>query len=378
MGMVHGAYDRFDPIERFCGGNYKKLHDIFDKFFEVLTNAGGKLVFFGDGPIHESKVHTWFQRRNVDYTKCCTIFDVVDNASLNMIANFVFKKIEFSPSMKPAFMDLIQLCKKYGIFRVAIGMECDTRIAKYATENNALAVFGNDTDYVIYEGNWRYWSVKDLDLINQNWNTFEFNKEALRDYLNLSDKDMILFSVICGNDVIPYKCLRRLHKRIHQRYNNNDCDRYNKIYFLDIAKYVKMFSNSLTVAKIQLLSEEIFSSQSDENLALIYEAIKFYDINIETQFTDLLLQQAAIHNDVFYGILDGLPYSFSLPLYDLRRNDFLPFHEIVFPLLARQVGLIRQHKNEKSYLQIVETKISHDAPFTTINLYPEYPPSKIF
>lgn len=369
--MLHTVYSRIDPIERLCGGNYKKLHNIFENFFHQLTMAGAQLVFFGDGAVNDAKFDTWCKRRNADYAKYTTIFQVVSSTSIRDIVKI------FSPHMTAAIKDLQDLCRRYGTYRAAIDIECDTEIAKYANENDALAVFGNDTDYMIYEGKWKYWSIKHLMLERNNYNTLEFDKQALRDYLHLNDKKMVLFSMIAGNDVIPYDTVKELHKKIHCM--NGIKDRkyeYWKNHFLDIARYVQTFPDILTNDDIKLLSNDIFGSDNDDKLALVNDAINFYNMDIKSHVTDPVMIRLASYNEDLYAILAGLPCSFGLPLYDLSRKDFMAFHDVFFPILARIVGVVRQHFYDVSYVQIVETKISHEHPYMDVELHPHYPPSK--
>lgn len=378
QNMLHAVYDRIDPIQRFCGGRYKKLHDMFETFFRQLTIAGAKLVFFSDGAVTNTKFTTWCERRNADYVKFTTIFKAISNTSITDIVK-LFKKVKYSPSMTAALKDLKSLCRQYGTYRVAIDIECDTEIARYATENNALAVFGRDTDYMLYEGKWKYWSVNHLMLERQNYNTFEFNKQALREYLHLNGNQMTLFSMIAGNDVIPVKHLKKLHIKIHCL-NSNNGRHYNywKDHFLDIAKYVQTFPEVLSKDEIHLLSKEIFDSDNDDKIALVEDALSFYKTNFESNLTDPIMIRLATYHEGFYAILAGLPYSLGLPLYDLSRTDFMSFHEVFFPILARMVGVIRQHTYDVTYVQIVETKIAHNEPYMAVELHPDYPPSKNF
>jgi hypothetical protein len=74
--------------------------------------------------------------------------------------------------------------------------------AAFATKNNALAVIADDSDYLIYKGNWRYWSARQLDL--NDLSTMEYDRRALWDCLNLSEDQMKIFATIAGNDIIKY------------------------------------------------------------------------------------------------------------------------------------------------------------------------------
>lgn len=63
----------------------------------------------------------------------------------------------YGNQFKHFFRDLLQIAEKYAKAIEATDRNCDSLIAKYANEKQALAVVFSDTDYLIYEVSWQYW-----------------------------------------------------------------------------------------------------------------------------------------------------------------------------------------------------------------------------
>lgn len=104
------------------------------------------------------------------------------------------------------------IVRKFGTFTVAMTKECDAEIARYATNNPlVLAVLADDTDFLIYPGIWRYFSLKEID--PNNMTTLEFSRTALRSFLDLNDSQLVILSTLAGNDVILHKQINHFHKK---------------------------------------------------------------------------------------------------------------------------------------------------------------------
>lgn len=50
------------------------------------------------------------------------------------------------------------IARKYGDFHYAINNECDFELARYAKENKVFAIVSNDSDFFIYDGEWKFWT----------------------------------------------------------------------------------------------------------------------------------------------------------------------------------------------------------------------------
>lgn len=169
------------------GTQTKQCEDIYKKLIE----AGAKLVFFTDTTVLDHKFETWSIRRNKEF----------ENARENL--DEIYKGThDFNSSVDSITMQANWeiVASQYGELNHSIDNECDLELASYATKNDVFAVLADDTDFLIFEGQWRYWSTKEIN--NETFVTKEFSRIALRKLLNLTEKQMPLLATLNGNDII--------------------------------------------------------------------------------------------------------------------------------------------------------------------------------
>lgn len=95
------------------------------------------------------------------------------------------------------------LARKYGTLKTALDIECDTKMVQFACQQSrVLAIIADDSNFLIFAGNWRYFSLRDLD--HKTLMTKEYNRKALRENLELNDQELVLLSTLNGNDVISF------------------------------------------------------------------------------------------------------------------------------------------------------------------------------
>ena len=170
------------------------------------------------------------------------------------------------------------LAKIYGVMNYGMDRECDAEMAKFACENpRVLAILADDSDFLIYPGNWKYFSLKELD--HETLDTKEYSRIALRKTLNLNDKELVILSTLNGNDVIPYDDTFRFHKSLIQQRNNP------ALRFPAIAKHIK--NRPLPTRQddmISLIANDIFKNNSDSSIKSVKDSIEFYAI-VSTLFS---------------------------------------------------------------------------------------------
>lgn len=192
----------------------------------------------------------------------------------------------------------------------------------------------------------------------------EYCRSALRIALGLAQRQLPIFATLAGNDVLRYDYVVPFHRRLRLTRNN----RFHKL-----AQLVRS-NNFGNVANI---SHAIFGSLEPAFVNLVQESISTYDIHYEmANETDLLTQKSGFETS-FYTFLNGLPYNLTLIYFDLRRKDFLSYYDIVVPIIKRQIGFVRQHKNDENYRQIVTMKVDHNQLYKEFNIAPEYPTIKL-
>lgn len=256
-----------DLGEMLYGGRSGKYWKMLDNFFKRLSSVAN-LVFFADGPVIDMKYDTWIQRQDEKYLKYEKIIDLINS---NVPIQEVVRKREYSIPSLSLYSDFLKiLAKVYGTLTIAVTTECDTEIARYASLNpSVIAVMADDSDYLIYPGQWRYFSIRQLNL--ETLMTKEFSRSALRRYLDLTDREMIILSTIAGNDVIDYREIRYLHslKFGHKA----------SMKFPAIARLIRSEVRKDTYEDIpRNLALFLFCDDSEPMIERILKSFNFYDI----------------------------------------------------------------------------------------------------
>lgn len=193
-----------------------------------------------DGPVIQEKCKTWKNRQDERYNTTIRILDKVNQGCL--LDEIIDSEREI-PSVSSHSQILSKLAKKYGTLIVTVDKECDTEMAQFACNNQrVLAIMADDSDFLIFPGKWRYFSLRELNM--ETLDTKEFSRTAIRDYLQLNDKEMVLLSTLNGNDLIPYDDTFHFRRYLLDRQYNNASLR-----FPVIADFIKetgiLYSNNL-------------------------------------------------------------------------------------------------------------------------------------
>lgn len=172
-----------------CRNQFAESHA--DQFCDRMIEAGARLVFFIDGMLQVEKYRHWIQRQEKVYVEC---LKKVEDSSRG------FKQRSIGGNVtKHAFISaLVAAARNKGTLKTSYDVECDREMAAYARKHNALAIITGDSDFLIFEGNFRIWSSLDLNL--RHMNTKEWNRGKLLSALGLSQKQMPFFAAIAGND----------------------------------------------------------------------------------------------------------------------------------------------------------------------------------
>lgn len=205
MGLVTVLTSDFEWT--LCGGRYNKFREILEELLTKLSEHA-KLVFFKDGPVVDQKLSTWIRRHSEKYHEAFGLMQKIYNGdSLKEVIEADRKDREI-PRLAPKEM-MENIARKYGEVRVTFTRECDSEIARYAHNNSkVLAIIADDSDFLIYpnSGHWRYFSLRNINLATLE--TFEFSRPALRNYLNVNDKELVIVSTLNGNDIIKFEKVR--------------------------------------------------------------------------------------------------------------------------------------------------------------------------
>lgn len=350
-----------------CGGRHHQYFSMFDQLFSKIKSCDVKMVFFCDSNVHNQKIEQWLRRRNDDYARTIALYDQIGDGI--SVADILGKQDDNAITLTTVMNAVSTEALKYGEYIYVTQHECDLELAKYARDHNAIAVVSNDSDFHIFEGNWKYWSCKDIDL--DTLDTIEYNRQALCDYLSLSYQQLPLWATLMGNDHTgTYSWeLRNFHTRLGQI----------KCKFLNVARYVRAFRdlpfqfNQCTIDKI---ARDVFDRRiNGQKRQSILDSIKSYDLDfIIPEITDPLLRQAVKHSSIYSKLTSDI-HKLTLSKCNFRYSDIgKPYTDVMAAIERRAFGVIwRERKKPQATFQLL-AKWAHTENYCVRETLPLYPP----
>ena len=320
------------------------------------------MIFFSDGPVQKSKIPEYIRRQNDRYERVIDIFDDIENKKH---INNIVERPSGIPTIPYSTEPLKKCMKKYGQYITSIYDECDRELAKYATENNAMAVFGQDSDFLIFSGDWSYWSAKHLNMLHLT--TKEYSRIALRSHLALSTEQMFLLATLGLNDFFSYDDLKFFH---YQMFNKNKHQKFPCL--ANFVRSIKNIATNLNDNEILQIISNCMGTNPENHIDTFKQSIRFYDVKRIEPAPAFDIYKENLKESAF-GMLTDIDTTISIGYADLRRQDCTRVPEVVLSLYKRLAGVILQHKNDSSITRTFYGKWSHAVPFNAITVHPEYP-----
>lgn len=332
----------------------------YDTFFKRIKEFAAKLVFFIDGPLQDDKYETWCGRHDLKYAVMMKVFEDIFTNTCNMES--LKKNHTNLPLISTVISAVINVATEFGEFVKSYYFECDMELVDYAVKNNALAVIADDTDFLIFKGDWKFWSANDMNM--QSMTTKEYNKRGLREHLKLSGEQMPLFAALYTKGYMHIK---------------------SKVGFNKALQYIRQYPNELQDSEIAKIVNDIYENNLQSSIECDFQnieksfkdTIKSYKI-VNTSglppLEDELLINAFkdIHGYIF-EILENLPIKITTLYFDYSKDDFKNYFDLIERLVCRQMGVLLKHKNEPDLTRTIITKKSHDEKHQQYQVKPEYP-----
>lgn len=352
-----------NKAEILCAGRHQMYTEVLDCLFSRLSLLNAELIFFLDGFIMETKFTEWAKRQNRKYFSSIQVLEeIYMRIPLENIA-------QHSSAYTNTVLNVIEAsCIKHGQLFYAVKSECDQEIARFACSNQrVLAVFSNDTDFMIFSGNWRYFSIKEIDL--EKLTTMEFDRKALQHQLRLNNFQMALFATLAGNDIIQEnKPLISFHNSLGAHSNKK---------LPAIASFIrKILSRSNDYQSLLYsLGQKIYGNTAMNTLNCLHSSIMSYSVqDSDTSWSSIYLHQ---HQLFTYNVLNQSPLNLSLVYFDLRQTDMPSYFDMSVSLLQRQAGIVLMHSTTPDANLTVYTKLKHTENYTKIVLPTVKPPFQI-
>ena len=343
-----------------CGGRSNLVKKLVERFLTRLVIHGASLMFVCQSDTLPRNLDQFCTRQNRKYSRLLAFFDQLRNrVSHERLDRYIYEIPVRNFSRNG---DIFQ---KYGrVIVTTTDAYADHVVANQAIQNNAMAVIGEHSDFLIFPGDWSYWSLKHVNF--DEMSTIEYCRNELRAHLRLSVKQMFILATISGNKFWAVKDMLTFQ---HQTYDN-------------IAEYVKTIRNlaSLTDDEIQDIALTCMKKYTTEDVLNFKKSMDHYNIDGTPQPDKEIHLPHNFVQDEINLLLTLSPLPIGVGLCDLRRpmDDSIEMQShaiLVIPIFRRIAGVALLHKNDASLTIPVLTKWSHEESYATTDVYPDYPRS---
>lgn len=223
------------------------------------------MVFFERFFFEPASYNKSITRQNERYAKQIEIIDMVESGrSVDEISN------DFLLRYQTTIVESI--AKQHGILNFNLGKDHSAAIARFASENNALAVLGDYFDHLIYPGNWKLWSIKSINI--DSLTTNELNRHGLRSTLGLTDEQLVVLPTLAGNDIIRFE---EIEEAIGANFRFTPGAK-----FPNIARYIKNELPAEIYQRARAIAWKMFGNTREATLKRVkdslnsYTAVSFY------------------------------------------------------------------------------------------------------
>lgn len=358
--------------EIICGGRNDNIMKDFENLLSKLKETGAKLVFFSDLSIQEDKIAEWTKRRDESFNVYSNLYDrITYGETLNSIISSLDDRMNLSSTT----FGLSLVAQKFGEFYYTEN-ECDLELIQYANSHKALAIVSGDSDFFIFEGNWKLWSDQGFDFDKYDPNiikAIEYSRSGIQMSCSISAFQRPLFAALLGNGTTN---IRNDELYAFQRTLGNT--RYK---FQNIAKYVRSKHGSdkkITYEQYKSIAKDVFRSNDENTVNLIKNGVDSYDLSSikKTTPTDFekKISKTLVYRD-FVSITSKIQ-GFTSSFYDMRGqvgNRTLP--ELFIEWIKRKRGIFINKKAGDSEFIII-TKPSLNKSFYASNERATFPDCK--
>lgn len=178
-----------------CGGSCREFDELIDTFFNRLVNLGVELVFVQKLTVEIATQNSWIKKKNQKFETSLNIYRDIENGDT---VPQLMRTLEGSGYARRVSPNLIAIASKYGEYLfVPADHHCDQEVAREAKKRKAIAIMSTDTDFLIFEGQWKWWNFTDLDV--ESLEAWEYDRSAIERLFSLTWKQRPLLATLIGN-----------------------------------------------------------------------------------------------------------------------------------------------------------------------------------
>lgn len=371
--------------ENVYGGRLWICSQFLDDIFKKLIEYGADLVFYFDGSIQDEKFAKWKKKQDDSYKLQNKVMNLIKTGGKTVdeilkVGNFLF---EYNKNL---YCVVRASCEKFGRVYISENYECDREIANFMQKNSrAIGIFANDSDFLIFPGNWRYFSTRDIIATFGVLKTKEYPRIGLRSKLKLDDFQLAFFATLCGCDILDNFKLKHFHHQLLSFAGTFNLEKKLSLR-LKISDIVRQNINAESsshelknYSKIVRSTIESFKQKLETNLGIRFgfdekfqKSIEFYLCNEDIVPTYEESPLAVVEN-MRHKIGNNKILQDSLFFIDLESEAFVTFWKNNELILQRQVGAIMKLHSLTDRKVSLLTKKEHLSKFEIFQLTPEFP-----
>lgn len=366
--FIHVAVQN-DDIGQLMGGRYSLNLLYFNNFFQSLNNARAELVFFVAEKTLSDEAAIFIPDREKEYIKYIQILDEID-ASAGDIGAYVAQRQSDIKAPMAMELNLQKLVRNFGKMQTN-HFRHNQEIAQYAKQHDdsILAIITNDTDFMIFDGNFQYWRANDITM--KDLTVFGYCREKLRKLLELNTQQLELLSALSGSIYLPCDVLTDFYFQIGIHSTT-----YGK-HIAPLAYYIsnKMQTESVT-SNIEKIACDVFGKNyTSPDINAITNGLVQYNLNFEKPVTKAL-EFCKERNAFVYKLLTDEVYLIKdISYIDYRKYKSKNYAELVVPLVRKLHGILYANERPRPKTRTICMKYAHDEPYKVVDEPINYPPS---
>ena len=355
-----------------CGGRHVSYIRLYRRFMESLINAGAELVFFVAGRKVTDEPSIFIPKHNSEYEKYISMMDSIGDGKP------IWKITNDKRSLLSVEYNISRLCLQYGPL-INNCYRHNQEIAQYANQqrNRVLAIISNDTDFLVFDGDYEFWCSNDTDLTKQT--TKRMCRKMLRAHLELSTRQLALLSALSGSAFLPFENedLRKFYSTLKR-----DEEEFSRVAHL--ARYIRDLGAIPSAGgeesfDLKRIATDIFGEDfTEEQMNSIHNGMLSYKSDFKVpKIDDAFLSNAKRYEPFIYRLMTADVFNVQDICYvDYRECRSRTYTELVLPLLKMCAGIVLKSKNDPCLELKICMKHSHEEPFKVTEEAPVYPPSK--
>ncbi|XP_065221591.1 constitutive coactivator of peroxisome proliferator-activated receptor gamma-like [Planococcus citri] len=338
-------------------------------FIDSFQKIGVKLVFFIGGVTVEKKRNRWLSRKTKNLKNTLELCDLLKKGSRTKYIPDEYESLP--PSMGVITSMLLKHVLNCEVYMTI--EECDEEILAYVHENECMAIFTQDTDFIVSDIN--KCKVLSSRKFNQNrMTTLLYDGEALASSLKIRTDQLPVFAIMAGNDYIDFETLKSVHRSLCG-VRRGRRPGYN-VLMPAIGQYINSLSNQSIDNVLETICLKIFGNTNRSALDLVKSSYNGYLLqkkcddpeltNPSTKWSEILNAARDRHRNTIapsyiWGILKDQFFELGVAFEDLRKpfSEQIPSAVVTRVFRQRMYGILMYEYEPLSDVKIEEWCAEH-------------------